>query len=118
MYRRFRNRDQLVRAVFDHLLTTVVDSVERYTKAAGPLVDRAIAAGVVRPDLLGRDLAAVVVLTPATAHPGDPAGADRKRYLALLIDGPRPVSTTASVHIGPPGARFASSSVSRPRSLP
>jgi AcrR family transcriptional regulator len=134
VYRRFRNRDQLVRAVFEHILATVIEpittvetddpwrdltgaleatvelvagrqvvlalaretdaidvnSLQRYIKAADRLVGRAIDAGVVRPDLLGRDLAAVIVMALATAHPGDPEGADRKRYLALLVDGLRP----------------------------
>lgn len=134
VYRRFRNRDQLVRAVFEHLLTTVIEPItmvesddpwcdltealeatvelvarnqvalalareidaidvnglQRYVKAADRLVGRAIDAGVVRPDLMGRDLAAVIVMALATAHPDDPEGADRKRYLALLIDGLRP----------------------------
>lgn len=134
VYRRFRNRDQLVRAVFEHILTTVIEPItmvesddpwcdltealeatvelvarnqvalalareidaidvnglQRYVKAADRLVGRAIDAGVVRPDLMGRDLAAVIVMALATAHPGDPEGADRKRYLALLIDGLRP----------------------------
>lgn len=134
VYRRFRNRDQLVRAVFEHILTTVIEPItmvesddpwcdltealeatvelvvrnqvalalareidaidvnglQRYVKAADRLVGRAIDAGVVRPDLMGRDLAAVIVMALATAHPDDPEGADRKRYLALLIDGLRP----------------------------
>ncbi|WP_328617105.1 TetR/AcrR family transcriptional regulator [Amycolatopsis sp. NBC_00355] len=134
VYRRFRNRDQLVRAVFEHILTIVIEPItmvesddpwcdltealeatvelvarnqvalalareidaidvnglQRYVKAADRLVGRAIDAGVVRPDLMGRDLAAVIVMALATAHPGDPEGADRKRYLALLIDGLRP----------------------------
>ena len=137
VYRRFRNRDQLVRAVFEHILTTVIEPItmvesddpwrdltealeatvelvarnqvalalareidaidvnglQRYVKAADRLVGRAIDAGVARPDLMGRDLAAVIVMALATAHPGDPEGADRKRYLALLIDGLRPAPT-------------------------
>lgn len=144
VYRRFRNRDQLVRAVFEHILTTVIEPItmvesddpwrdltealeatvelvarnqvalalareidaidvnglQRYVKAADRLVGRAIDAGVVRPDLMGRDLAAVIVMALATAHPGDPEGADRKRYLALLIDGLRP----APADLPPPSA--------------
>ncbi|GAA3545922.1 TetR/AcrR family transcriptional regulator [Amycolatopsis ultiminotia] len=131
VYRRFRNRDQLVRAVFEQILTTVtepretgdpwrdltgsleatvdllarrqvvlalaretdaidVESVQRYLAAGDRLLGRAIDAGVVRPELRGRDLAAVIVMALATVHPGDRKGADRKRYLALLIDGLRP----------------------------
>lgn len=144
VYRRFRNRDQLVRAVFEHILTTVIEPItmvesddpwcdltealeatvelvarnqvalalareidaidvnglQRYVKAADRLVGRAIDAGVVRPDLMGRDLAAVIVMALATAHPDDPEGADRKRYLALLIDGLRP----APADLPPPSA--------------
>lgn len=48
----------------------------------GPL-QRARAAGVVRPELTARDLAAVVVMVLAPQH-------DRRRCLALVIDGLRP----------------------------
>ncbi|MGW0810610.1 TetR/AcrR family transcriptional regulator [Nonomuraea sp. NPDC002799] len=138
LYRRFRNRDQLVRAVFEHILTSEIEPVTavetdnpwldligsleatvdvfagrqvilalaRETHAIGVesfhrcahsterLLRRAIDAGLVRPELRARDLAAVVVMTLATVHPDDPDGADRKRYLALLIDGLRPAPTT------------------------
>jgi AcrR family transcriptional regulator len=47
-------------------------------------------AGQVRGDLVLRDLAAVVVMALATAHPGDAHNADPKRYLALLMAGMRP----------------------------
>ncbi|MEU4832610.1 TetR/AcrR family transcriptional regulator [Streptosporangium sp. NPDC023615] len=134
VYRRFRSRDQLVRAVFAHLLTTEiepavavetddpwrdlvgsleatvgvltgrrvilalaretdvvdVESVHRYVRSMDRLLGRAAAAGLVRPELQGRDLAAVVVMALATAHPGDPGGAGPRRYLALLVDGLRP----------------------------
>ncbi len=52
-------------------------------------LQRARAAGVVRPELTARDLAAVVVMVLATQQ-GDAADADRRRYLALLLDGLRP----------------------------
>jgi AcrR family transcriptional regulator len=138
VYRRFRNRDQLVRAVFEHVLTaeiepsasvqtddpwldlvgsleaTVdvlagrqvilalaretdavdVESLHRYVSSMERLLGRARDAGVVRPELEGRDLAAVVVMALATVHSGDPAGADRRRYLALLIDGLRAAPAT------------------------
>jgi AcrR family transcriptional regulator len=137
VYRRFRNRDQLVRAVFEHILateieptTTVetddpwqdlvdslhatvdalagrqvilalarethsvdVESIHRYVRSMSRLVRRAIDAGVVRPELEGRDLTAVVVMALATVRPEDPDGADRRRYLALLLDGLRPART-------------------------
>lgn len=138
VYRRFRGRDQLVRAVFDRVLTveiepvtavetddpwrdlvavleaTVdvfagrqvllalaretealdVESLHRYVRSVGRPLHRAMAAGLVRAELEARDLAAVVVMALATVHPGDPDGADRRRYLALLLDGLRPASTT------------------------
>lgn len=127
LYRRFRNRDQLVRAVLEHVVATEiqpaldvgdgepwrdlvvtlealvdamashrtvlavahevglidVDMVESYLSRLGRLLRRALDAGVVRPELRARDLAAVVVMALAT-------GADRRRYLALLLDGLRP----------------------------
>ncbi|HEY1570915.1 MAG TPA: TetR/AcrR family transcriptional regulator [Pseudonocardiaceae bacterium] len=154
VYRRFRNRDQLVHAVFEHILATVIEdvtavqtddpwrdltrsleatvdllarrqvvlalaretdaiglpSLQRYIKAADRLLDRAIDAGVVRSELLGRDLAAVIAMVLATVHPGDPGGADRKRYLALLIDGLRP----APAALPKPSANPALPTRSRP----
>jgi AcrR family transcriptional regulator len=145
VYRRFRNRDQLVRAVFEHLITTEiepttagetddpwhdlvgsleatvdvlarrqvvlalaqeadaidVESLHRYVRSMERLLGRAAAAGLVRPELQARDLAAVVVMALATVHPRDPDGADRRRYLALLVDGLRPAPATlpaASTH--------------------
>lgn len=138
VYRRFRSRDQLLRAVFEHVLvteieptttlhtddplqdlvnslTTTVDvlakrqailalaretgalgveSLHRYVHAMAPLLRRAVESGGVRPDVEGRDLAAVVVMALATVHPGDQDGADRRRYLALLLDGLRPAPTS------------------------
>ena len=134
LYRRFRNRDQVVSAVLDHVLSTEiepvaaahtddawldlvgllstavdslaqhrgllsaaresrtfdVESVHRCANSLHQMLQRAIAAGVVRPELEVRDLAAVIVMTLSTIHPEDPAGADRERYLALLLDGLRP----------------------------
>lgn len=144
LYRRFRNRDQLVRAVLERVLTveiepaiavetddpwldlvgsletTVevfarrrvlvaltretdtldVESLHRYINSMQRRLHRAIAAKVVRPEIQARDLAAVVVMALATVHPDDPNGADRKRYLALLIDGLRPTPNT----LPPPSA--------------
>ncbi|MFI9847793.1 hypothetical protein ACIHFD_63025 [Nonomuraea sp. NPDC051941] len=58
------------------------------------MLRRAIDAGVVRPELLPRDLTVITVMSLATVHPGDPQGEDRRRYLALLIDGLRPSPVT------------------------
>ncbi|WP_199564978.1 TetR/AcrR family transcriptional regulator [Spongiactinospora rosea] len=137
LYRRFRSRDQLIRAVFDHVLiteiepmttahtddpwqdlvgalTTVADvlaqrqaihslalefqtfaneTAHRLLRSLEPLISRAIDAKVVRPELQVRDLAAVIMMTAATVHPGDPHSAGHRRYLAILLDGLRPSST-------------------------
>jgi AcrR family transcriptional regulator len=84
-----------------------VESVDRVLRSMQRLLRRAADAAVVRPELEVRDLAAVIVMTLATVHPGDPHGADRRRYLALLVDGLRPSPTTlpppSSLEIpGPP----------------
>ncbi|APU13246.1 MULTISPECIES: TetR/AcrR family transcriptional regulator [Actinoalloteichus] len=136
VYRRFRSRDQLVRAVFTHLLTEVepaavetddpwqdlvgflhatvdvlagrevilalareADSIDvrvfdRCVRLISRLVQRAVAAGLVRPELEARDVAAVIVMILAVVHPDDVDGADRRRYLTLLTDGLRPAPTT------------------------
>lgn len=137
VYRRFRNREQLVRAVFQHIVATEIEpamavetddpwhdlvgsleatvevlagrkvvlaiaretraldleSMRRFVHSMDRPLRRAADAGVVRPELVARDLAAVTIMALATVHPRDPAGADRKRYLALLIDGLRPAPT-------------------------
>jgi AcrR family transcriptional regulator len=134
LYRRFRTREALVRAVVEELFAAEVeptadidtgdpwadltgalsraldviagrtviltlardaaaydvDTVHRYGRALGRLLDRARDAGVVRPELTVRDLSAVLVMAMAVARHGDPGGADRRRYLALLTDGLRP----------------------------
>lgn len=134
LYRRFRDREQLVRAVLENVFAAEieptaevdtgdpwedlvgalsraldaitgrrvilrlgrgagaydVDTVQRYGRALSRLLDRARDAGVVRPELTVRDLSAVMVMAMATVHDCDPDGADRRRYLALLIDGLRP----------------------------
>jgi AcrR family transcriptional regulator len=138
LYRRFRNREQLVGAVFGHLLateiepsTTVhsddpwedlvsaleatidvlarrrvilalaremhafdVESIRRYVRSMERLLWRAIEGKLVRPELEVRDLSAVIVMALATVHSNDPDGLDRRRYLALLLDGLRPSPTT------------------------
>ncbi|OZM71197.1 TetR family transcriptional regulator [Amycolatopsis antarctica] len=134
VYRRFRNREQVVRAVFDHLMTVEIQpaiatgtgdplrdlvasleatvdvlagrrvilalaretdavdvgSLHRYLRSMDRLLGRAVEAGHVRPEAEVRDLAAIVVMTLATVHACDPGGADRRRYLALLVAGLRP----------------------------
>lgn len=141
LYRRFRNRDQLIRAVFDHVLATEIEPMttahtddpwrdlvgaletaievlarrqvihslalefrafadetgQRFLRFLEPLLRRAIDAKVVRPELEARDVVAVIVMTmamTATAHAGDPAGAARRRYFALLAEGLRPSAIT------------------------
>ncbi|MGW5715160.1 TetR/AcrR family transcriptional regulator [Amycolatopsis sp. NPDC003865] len=138
LYRRFRTRDHLVQAVFDHVLATEIepkaavhtddpfrdlagvleavieviarrpvinslafeftafasDSAQRFLNSVEPVLRRAIDAGVVRPELQVRDVTAVIIMAMATTHPADPGGADRRRYLTLLIDGLRPAPTT------------------------
>jgi AcrR family transcriptional regulator len=155
VYRRFRARDQLVQAVFDHVLTTelepvatvrtddpwrdlvgmleavtevlarrrviislahefeafAAESTQRFLHAIEPVLHRAIDAGVVRPELLPRDVTAITVMAMAMVHPGDPDGEDRRRYLALLIDGLRPSPTT----LPPPSPHEFSRPVERTR---
>ncbi|MGP3920587.1 TetR/AcrR family transcriptional regulator [Nonomuraea sp. 10N515B] len=138
LYRRFRNRDQLIRAVFDHVLATEIEPMttvhtddpwrdlvgaletaievlirrqvihslalefqafaaetgQRFVRSLEPLLRRAIDAEVVRPELEVADVVAVIVMTMATVHPGDPAGAGRRRYFALLTEGLRPSTVT------------------------
>lgn len=65
------------------------DTVSAYLTALDGPLRRARAAGVVRPELHARDLAAVVLMALAAGHE-DPAGGARRRYLALLADGLRP----------------------------
>jgi AcrR family transcriptional regulator len=137
LYRRFRSREQLIRAVFDHVLTAEIEpmatvrtddpwrdligaleaavdvivrrqvihslslefrqfaaeSGARFLRSMEPLVRRAVDAGVVRPELEVWDAVAVIVMTMATVHPGDPSGAARRRYFALLAEGLRPSAT-------------------------
>ena len=146
VYRRFRARDQLVRAVLDYVLTTEiqpmaaahtddpwrdlvdvleagidvlarrqvilsiaresdafdVEGVRHYLSSLERLLRRAVEAGAVRPELEVRDLAAVIVMVLATVRPSDPDGADRRRNLALVVDGLRVSPTTL-----PPAARQA-----------
>ena len=63
---------------------------ERYLLQLGDVLAAAQRTGRVRADLVVRDLAAIVVMALATAHSDDPANADPRRYLALLMAGLRP----------------------------
>lgn len=134
VYRRFGNRELLVRAVLEQLLADEIEPITRartddpwqdltgalhtavavlagrqvllrlaretgafrseslqpYGRALDELLRRAVAAGSARPELEVRDLAAVIMMALATVHPCDAGGDDRRRYLALLINGLRP----------------------------
>jgi len=136
VYRRFRNRDQLVRAVVAQVLTVEiepvaavatddpwrdlaatleasvaavtahrevvalahavgaidVDTVDRFLRHLDRVLSRARAAGLVRPELEPRDVAAAVVMVLATVRPRLSGGCDGdwRRYMALLLDGMRP----------------------------
>jgi AcrR family transcriptional regulator len=76
-----------------------LDAAEGYLETLDELLHAAQHAGSIRPDAVLRDLAAILVMTLATVHPGDPDGADRRRYLALLLDalqpGPAPLPKPA-----------------------
>jgi AcrR family transcriptional regulator len=67
-----------------------VDTTERYLRDLDDVLGAAQHAGAVRPDVTLRDLAAVLVMVLAVTHDKDLDGADRRRYLALLLDGLRP----------------------------
>lgn len=65
-----------------------VDIAERYLSELDDVLVAAQRAGSARADLVGRDLAAVLVMALAGARAVD--SADRRRYLALLMAGMRP----------------------------
>ncbi|HEX4813371.1 MAG TPA: helix-turn-helix domain-containing protein [Nonomuraea sp.] len=67
-----------------------VGIVERFMGPLAAVLARAQRDGQVRSDLSVRDLAAIVVMALATAHPGDPGHRDPRRYLALMLAGLRP----------------------------
>ncbi|UBU17942.1 TetR/AcrR family transcriptional regulator [Nonomuraea gerenzanensis] len=69
---------------------STVDIAARFMGPLGTVLDRAQRAGQVRADLVARDLAAIVIMALATAHPADPAHQDPRRYLALLLSSLRP----------------------------
>jgi AcrR family transcriptional regulator len=86
--------------------TIDVDSAKRFLSPLREVLAAAQRAGMVRDDLTVRDLAAVVVMALATAHDRDRGGADRRRYLTLLLDGVRgsasPLPPPSSDAIQPP----------------
>jgi AcrR family transcriptional regulator len=134
LYRRFGAREQLVRAVLEHVMATdlapaVVDggqdpwhdlvatlaatveaiaahrvlaslardipggdvmAATSYVARVDRLLSRAQEAGVVRPELTKRDLAAVVVMALSISRMRGHDPAEVRRYLALLADGLRP----------------------------
>lgn len=138
LYRRFRTRDLLVRAVLEDVFAVEieptaaagdgdpwtdlagslsraveaiagrrtilrlaraagaldVEPVQRYGRTLTRLLDRARDAGAVRPELTPGDLSAVLVMAMAIAEGAedtrDTSGDDRRRYVALLLDGLRP----------------------------
>jgi AcrR family transcriptional regulator len=61
-----------------------------YARAVERLLTRARDAGVVRPELTTRDLAAVVVMALAVVRVTGRDSAEIRRYLAFLCDGMRP----------------------------
>src|SRR3954447_4621805 len=67
-----------------------VDVVESYLRDLDDVLGAAQHAGAVRLDVGVRDLAAMLVMALAVGHEHEPDGADRHRYLALLLDGVRP----------------------------
>ena len=67
-----------------------IDTGERFLDQLRDVLAAAQRDVTVRADLVGRDLAAIVVMGLATAHPGDAGGADQRRYLALLLSALRP----------------------------
>ncbi|MCO1660659.1 TetR/AcrR family transcriptional regulator [Pseudonocardia humida] len=67
-----------------------VDIAERYLRDLDDVLRAAQRAGAVRTDVALRDVAAVLVMVLAVVRDGDPDGADRRRYLSLLLDGLRP----------------------------
>jgi AcrR family transcriptional regulator len=66
-----------------------VGIAERFMGPLGDVLAVARERGLVRADLLVRDLAAIVVMALATVRMGADDG-DQRRYLALLLDGTRP----------------------------
>ncbi|MEV8630039.1 helix-turn-helix domain-containing protein [Streptosporangium sp. NPDC051023] len=136
VYRRFGDRDSVIRACFEtyfteeveplalaareaadpregltEALAAIVDTLaahqallaaaqeagaftiaiaERFAEPLGDVLADAQRHGLVRADLLVRDLAAIVVMALATVNRPDRDGTDHRRYLALLLDGTRP----------------------------
>jgi AcrR family transcriptional regulator len=89
-----------------------VTIAERFAEPLGDVLADAQRRGLVRADLLVRDLAAIVVMVLATGYRADHDDTDQRRYLALLLDGIRPSAeplphpSTARL-IGEKGGRLA-----------
>ena len=88
------------------------DIAERALGPLAALVARGQEAGVLRGDVVAKDLPTVVLMTVATAGPLDGAHDPRAwpRYLALLLDGLRPTTERLPERPGVPAARRRSSS--------
>jgi AcrR family transcriptional regulator len=67
-----------------------VDVAERYLRDLDDVLGAAQRAGAVRTDVTLRDVAVLLVMVLAVTQDDDPGGADRSRYLALLLDALRP----------------------------
>ena len=134
LYRRFHTREQLVRDVVEHLVTTELEpavapstddpwadlvgtlvrtvetlaahrvivevakatsaldmrTAERYGRRLEGVLARARDAGVVRPELAVHDLGMAITGSLSLNSRLDSCGRNRRRYLALMIDGMRP----------------------------
>ena len=87
-------RRQVLLSLAREFEATAAEGAYRFLDAVEDVLTRAVDAGVVRPELEPRNLAAVIAMNMATVHPADLHGADRRRYLTLLIEGLRPSATT------------------------
>ena len=67
-----------------------MDTMAAYRAAAERVLARARDAGLVRPDLTGADLKAVVVMALAVGHKAGCSDGAGSRYLTLLTDGLKP----------------------------
>jgi AcrR family transcriptional regulator len=66
-------------------------SVQRLFDATGAVLDRAIAAGAVRPGITARDVSALLIgVGEAANHPAEPGTDQVQRYVTILSGGLRP----------------------------